>query len=202
MHLVPTRASSPQHIEYNYTHKASSPQLKEQKLTGLQALNVKSKSSQGIKPSTSNEYAWTQQQNRWPILATRGPIFVEPKLENQLRNRWPILATRGPILSFTEQFRRLHDYSHELIRSNPHSTVQIIVQQTEQSEEGNEEEFIHRPLLPSFHRFYVCIDWCRKSFSKCRQFIGLDGCFLKGYYGGMILAAVGRDPNEQMLPNS
>ena len=28
---------------------------------------------------------------------------------------------------------------------------------------------------------------------------GLDGCFLKGYYGGMILAAVGKDPNEQML---
>jgi hypothetical protein len=30
--------------------------------------------------------------------------------------------------------------------------------------------------------------------------IGLDGCFLKGYYGGQILAAIGRDPNDQMLP--
>jgi len=102
--------------------------------------------------------------------------------------------------SFQEQFRRLYDYGHELIRSNPHSPVQIKVQPTEQSEEGNGEEFIHKPLLPSFQRFYVCIDGCRKSFSKCRRFIGLDGCFLKGYYGGMILAAVGRDPNEQMLP--
>ncbi|KEH19916.1 hypothetical protein MTR_8g061895 [Medicago truncatula] len=65
MHVVPTRASNPQHIEYNYTHRASSPQLKEQKLTGHQTLNVKSKSSQGIKPSTSNEYAWTQQRTTW-----------------------------------------------------------------------------------------------------------------------------------------
>ncbi|KEH44413.1 hypothetical protein MTR_1g114115 [Medicago truncatula] len=48
MHVVPTKASSPQHKEYNYTHRASSPQLKEQKLTGHQALNL-------------NEYAWTQQ---------------------------------------------------------------------------------------------------------------------------------------------
>ncbi|KEH35487.1 hypothetical protein MTR_3g092627 [Medicago truncatula] len=57
MYVVPIRASSPQHIEYNYTHRASSPQLKEQKLTEHQTLNVKSKSSHGIKPSTSNEYA-------------------------------------------------------------------------------------------------------------------------------------------------
>ena len=30
--------------------------------------------------------------------------------------------------------------------------------------------------------------------------IGLNGCFLKGYYGGQILAAIGRDPNDQMMP--
>ncbi|AES99535.1 hypothetical protein MTR_5g081950 [Medicago truncatula] len=55
-------------------------------------------------------------------------------------------------LSFNEQFRRLYDYGHELIKSNPRSTVQIKVQPTEQSEEGNGEEFIRRPLLPSFQR--------------------------------------------------
>ncbi|KAL2330441.1 hypothetical protein Fmac_018022 [Flemingia macrophylla] len=30
--------------------------------------------------------------------------------------------------------------------------------------------------------------------------IRLDGCFLKGYYGGQILSAIGKDPNDQMLP--
>jgi len=27
----------------------------------------------------------------------------------------------------------------------------------------------------------------------------MDGCFLKGYYGGQLLVAIGRDPNDQML---
>ncbi|KEH15272.1 hypothetical protein MTR_1539s0010 [Medicago truncatula] len=38
-------------------HRASSPQRK-------------SKSSQGIKPSTSNEYAWTQQVTTWTTSTT------------------------------------------------------------------------------------------------------------------------------------
>ncbi|KEH38998.1 hypothetical protein MTR_2g087545 [Medicago truncatula] len=51
-------ASSPQRIEHKYTLKASSPQLKEQKLTGHQALNI-------------NEYAWTQQlMQRQPTTST------------------------------------------------------------------------------------------------------------------------------------
>jgi hypothetical protein len=102
--------------------------------------------------------------------------------------------------SFREQYRRLHDYGHEILRSNPHSSVKIQVQPTEQHEVPTEEAYISRPLLPSFQRMYMCIDGCKQSFFKCRPFIGLDGCFLKGYYGGMILAAVGRDPNDQMLP--
>jgi hypothetical protein len=46
----------------------------------------------------------------------------------------------------------------------------------------------------------VCLEGCKQSFLRCRPFIGLDGCLLKGYYRGMILATVGRDPNDQMLP--
>jgi len=102
--------------------------------------------------------------------------------------------------SFRVQFKRLYDYGHEILRSNPDSTLKIQVQPTEPSGEENEEGYIMRPLLPSFQRMYMCLDGCRQSFTKCRKFIGLDGCFLKGYYGGMILAAVGRDPNEQMMP--
>lgn len=53
---------------------------------------------------------------------------------------------------------------------------------------------------PHFQRMYICFKACKESFFKCRPIIGLDGCFLKGYYGGQILAAIGRDPNDQMLP--
>jgi hypothetical protein len=34
----------------------------------------------------------------------------------------------------------------------------------------------------------------------CRPVIGLDECFLKGPYKGMLLAAVGRDANNNMYP--
>jgi len=36
----------------------------------------------------------------------------------------------------------------------------------------------------------------RSSFVSCRPIIGVDGCFLKGKYGGELLIAVGRDGND------
>jgi len=48
--------------------------------------------------------------------------------------------------------------------------------------------------------FYSCLKACKDSFVFCRPIIGLDGCFLKGKYGGELLSAVGRDVNDQLLP--
>ncbi|XP_073120005.1 uncharacterized protein [Henckelia pumila] len=36
--------------------------------------------------------------------------------------------------------------------------------------------------------------------SACRPIIGLDGCFLKTAFGGQLLAAIGRDGNDGMVP--
>ncbi|XP_017438322.1 uncharacterized protein LOC108344385 [Vigna angularis] len=88
--------------------------------------------------------------------------------------------------SFKEQYRRIYDYGHELLRANPGSTVKIKV-------ENSNEDCI-------FNRIYVCLKACKDSFVSCRPIIGLDGCFLKGKYGGELLTAVGRDGNEQILP--
>ncbi|XP_022632844.1 uncharacterized protein LOC106752445 [Vigna radiata var. radiata] len=88
--------------------------------------------------------------------------------------------------SFQKQFTRIYDYAHELLKSNPGSTV-ILKADSENGE-------------TIFQRFYVCLKACKNSFASCRPFIGLDGCFLKGKYKGEILTAVGRDPNKQMLP--
>jgi hypothetical protein len=42
---------------------------------------------------------------------------------------------------------------------------------------------------------------CNEGFRKaCRPMIDVDGCFLKGRYGGQLLAAVGRDPNDNIYP--
>ncbi|XP_012437939.1 uncharacterized protein LOC105764033 [Gossypium raimondii] len=42
-------------------------------------------------------------------------------------------------------------------------------------------------------RLKACKDGYRAS---CRRIVGLNGCFLKGYYGGYLLAAVGIDANN------
>jgi hypothetical protein len=54
---------------------------------------------------------------------------------------------------------------------------------------------------PVFKRIYVCFYACKRAFATtCRPLIGLDGCFLKGRDGGHLLAAIGKDGNNQMLP--
>jgi hypothetical protein len=52
--------------------------------------------------------------------------------------------------------------------------------------------------------FYGCIClWQHaKTVSDRLVVIGVDGCFLKGRYGGKLLAAVGRDPNDNIYPIS
>lgn len=62
---------------------------------------------------------------------------------------------------------------------------------------------MYRPSLvvqPRFERFYMCLDGCKRGFRACRPFIGVDGCHLKTQYGGILLIAVGRDPNDQYFP--
>ncbi|XP_039687156.1 uncharacterized protein [Medicago truncatula] len=100
--------------------------------------------------------------------------------------------------SFREQYTRIYDYAHELLRSNKESTVCV----TNKPFQGNEAdlEALGAVFCPHFERLYICFKGCKDSFFNCRSVIGLDGCFLKGYYGGMLLAAIGRDPNDQMLP--
>ncbi|XP_058727156.1 uncharacterized protein LOC131598590 [Vicia villosa] len=83
--------------------------------------------------------------------------------------------------SFRDQYTRIHDYGHELLRSNPGSTV-VISSQPSQGGEDNTEN-LDRPLNPHFQRIYICFKACKDSFFKCRPII-----------------AIGKDPNDQMLP--
>ena len=47
----------------------------------------------------------------------------------------------------------------------------------------------------------MCLEANKLAF-KCasRPIIGLDGCHLKNKFGGKLLIAIGRDPNDQYLP--
>ncbi|XP_057745904.1 uncharacterized protein LOC130965081 [Arachis stenosperma] len=86
-----------------------------------------------------------------------------------------------------EQYGKLHDYLNEIHRSNPGSTGMVdVIPQLE-----------GRPL---FNRLYISLDACKKGFKvRCRPLIGLDGCFLKGYFGGHLLSAVGQDANNSFF---
>ena len=87
--------------------------------------------------------------------------------------------------SFKEQYKRIYDYAHELIKCIPGSTIKIKV-------ENDNNEAI-------FQRFYSCLKACKYFFVSCRPIIALDGCFLKEKYGGELLSVVGRDANDQLL---
>ena len=52
-----------------------------------------------------------------------------------------------------------------------------------------------------FRRFYVCLGPLKEGYMDgCRPLIGLDGCHLKGPFGGILLIAVGTDANGGMYP--
>ncbi|XP_057740626.1 uncharacterized protein LOC130957799 [Arachis stenosperma] len=86
--------------------------------------------------------------------------------------------------SESEQYGKLRDYLFELLRSNPGSTALLEVIPIPQS-------------LPVFDKIYICLDACKKGFkSGCRPLIYLDGCFLKGYFGGQLLSAIAQDANN------
>ncbi|XP_045816626.1 uncharacterized protein LOC123909782 isoform X2 [Trifolium pratense] len=88
------------------------------------------------------------------------------------------------------QYNLLWRYSAELRRvSDNGNTCKITIERP------------HPTLQPRFGSFYFSFDGCKKGFLKaCRPFIGVDGCHLKTRYGGQLLIAVGRDPNDQYFP--
>jgi len=104
------------------------------------------------------------------------------EVSNNTFRRVKVLAAEHIDGSRKEQFKRIYDYAHEIIRSNLGSTAKVKV------EENNGQ--------PIFMRLYICLKACKDTFNCCRPIIGLDGCFLKAKYKGELLVAIGRDDNR------
>ncbi|GMI85406.1 hypothetical protein HRI_002209900 [Hibiscus trionum] len=82
-----------------------------------------------------------------------------------------------------EQYANLYAYLGELRHSNPETTTICKLDERR------------------FERLYICLQAMKDGFKAgCRPIIGLDGCHLKGYYKGHLLAAVGIDADDSIYP--
>ncbi|RYR54357.1 hypothetical protein Ahy_A06g029614 [Arachis hypogaea] len=102
--------------------------------------------------------------------------------------------------TYGEQYKRIHDYAAELLRSNPGSTVQIQVERPPKFQ--LETPIPGKDMRPQFERIYICLDACKRSFMVCRPMIDLDGCFIKTPYRGQLLTAIGWDPYNKAAPQA
>ena len=85
------------------------------------------------------------------------------------------------------EYAKVFAYGNEIKRQMPGSTVKIM---SEPNQAGRR-----------FLRMYICLAPLKEGFlDGCKPVIGLDGCHLKGPLGGILLTAVGTDPNDGMYP--
>ncbi|KAI3503301.1 hypothetical protein L1887_31741 [Cichorium endivia] len=92
---------------------------------------------------------------------------------------------------YGSQYAILRDYLLEVQTRNPDTTIRLDVET--ESDPGVETRM--------FKRVYVCIGALKKGFAAGkRDFLGLDGAFMKGPYPGQILTAVALDGNNGIYP--
>ncbi|KAI8547369.1 hypothetical protein RHMOL_Rhmol07G0190300 [Rhododendron molle] len=92
--------------------------------------------------------------------------------------------------SAAKRFRNLCGYIEEVKCTNLGTTIKLKCKRVP----GSEYEV-------KFKRLYICWGSLKKGFMEwCLSVIGLDGCHLKGSYGGILLTAVGMDANNCIYP--
>ncbi|CAI9265894.1 unnamed protein product [Lactuca saligna] len=92
---------------------------------------------------------------------------------------------------YASQYRLLRDYVLEVQARNPYTTVKIDV----------ESEANPTVETRTFRRIYVCIGALKRGFAAGRRdFLGLDGAFVKGPYPSQVLSVVALDGNNGIYP--
>jgi hypothetical protein len=130
-------------------------------------------------------------QPDYPLEALREDVKEKWNVDVSIRQLYMtrVKAKRQIEGKLREQYHRLRDYCETVRQTNRGSCLFIKVE---------------RPSLelpPTFQRLYMSLAACKNGFkAACRPVIGVDGCFLKGYYKGILLTAVGRDPNDNIYP--
>ncbi|GMI81513.1 hypothetical protein HRI_001820600 [Hibiscus trionum] len=123
------------------------------------------------------------------------PTFSSTSLKHVVHKDWGLTVAKGKCIrarnfalemmheNQNEQYAKLYGYLGELRYSNLGTTTICKLDERK------------------FERVYVCMQAMKEEFKAgCRPIIGLDGCHLKGYYLGHLLAAVGIDADDSIYP--
>ncbi|XP_076959335.1 uncharacterized protein LOC143635367 [Bidens hawaiensis] len=120
-------------------------------------------------------------------LQKKFPIEVSPYQVSRAK----AMAEKKVLGDYEAQYESLRDYTEELVRSNPGTTVKLDI------------EPCCDPSSPTrqFRRIYICFGALKEWFKLGgRDLLGLDGCFMKGPFPGQILTSVGMDGNNGIYP--
>ncbi|KAL4577828.1 hypothetical protein LXL04_013942 [Taraxacum kok-saghyz] len=100
-------------------------------------------------------------------------------------------ATMEVVGDYTKQYQVLRDYLLEVQVTNEGTTVKLDVVSDPNLSNTNRQ----------FKRVYICLGSLKKGFKAgVREFLGLDGAFMKGPFPGQILIVVGVDSNNGIYP--
>ncbi|KAE8668978.1 hypothetical protein F3Y22_tig00112276pilonHSYRG00031 [Hibiscus syriacus] len=121
---------------------------------------------------------------QYPITALRQNVLEDHVYKVSLSKclRAKHLALDMVLGSHKGQYSKIYDYLGEIRSFNPGSTTILKLDNR------------------VFERMYICLLACKEGFKGCRPIISIDGCHLKGYYGGTLLAVVGIDGNDNIYP--
>ncbi|KAF7823096.1 uncharacterized protein G2W53_021240 [Senna tora] len=143
----------------------------------------------------------------WIVEKLKGSLSADPNMSyelmsNELNTKFGVEAHRMQLYrarkkgkeqvegSHVESYKKMLKYAELLLERNRGSIVKLNYHDRTSLEE-----------TPVFKRIFVCLAACRDGFlNGCRPFFGLDGCHLKGPYGGVLLCAVSLDANNGLFP--
>ena len=130
------------------------------------------------------------------------PKLTAKKIGEEIKRSYNLTVTEGQCqkaktkitrerkASHEAHFSRIWDYDAELHKTNPGTITEIV---TIPGATPRHKQ--------KFDRIYVCFEAQRAAWkSTCRPIIGLDGAFLKWDVKGQLIAAVGRDGDNRIVP--
>ncbi|KAH9768456.1 SWIM-type domain-containing protein [Citrus sinensis] len=111
------------------------------------------------------------------------------KIENLTLYRARAKARTEVFGDHSKGYQKLFEYAAAIHKADPGAICKVLC------------DGVSIPDKVLFQRFFVSFPAQRNAFlNGCRPFIGIDGCHLKGKYGGVLLATVGMDGNNGIVP--